>query len=461
MTGPSAPTAAPDQAGTVWPLSDEPAFERAPHEWREALAARFERDLRRHVMDAWFPRCVDRQSGGFFSDFDRRWRLNGPQHRMLETQARQTRTAARLGIAYPTEARWAEIALHGLRYLREVMHDPAEGGWYWMVDRSGRPMAGGTKHAHGTAYLVDAGVEVFRLTGAADAIELAREAFEWMQACLRDRIHGGYHGWATRDGRPIISTDDLPEPGLREPLGHGIGLKDINVHSDLLEAFTLLMEVQPHDRIREAASEVYDAITERFVTARGEMHYMIHADWTPLPALEEFGYHFQTALRVPIAAQFVGHPHEQALAVAYRLVDHAVARGLLDGGGFAHAGAAAEPNSIEGVPVMVRKRSFWVQTEALKILLLLALLDKRPEHYQNLTDGLVAFIDRELIDHRHGGWLALPLADQPLRRRLRPGRLMAKGDVWKDAAHEADLYLVGLRMLRGLSHTAPLDSVGS
>jgi cellobiose epimerase len=461
MTRPSAPTAAPDQAGTVWPLSDEPAFERVPHGWREALAAVFERDLRRHVMDAWFPRCVDMQSGGFFSDFDRRWRLNGPQHRMLETQARQTRTAARLGIAYPAEQRWVEIALHGLRYLREVMHDPTEGGWYWMVDRSGRPMAGGTKHAHGTAYLIDAGVEVYRLTGAAEALELAGAAFAWLEACLRDGTHGGYHGWATRDGRPIMSADEVPVPGLREPLGHGIGLKDINVHSDLLEAFTLLLEIQPDDSIRQAVAEVYDVITRHFVTPRGELHYMMHADWGPMPALEAFGYHFQTALRLPLAAPSVGRSHDEALAMAYRLVDHAVARGWLARGGFAHAGPAAEPNAIEGASLVVRKRSFWVQTEGLKILLLFALRDERAEHYRGLTDSLVRFIDRHLIDHRHGGWLTLPLADQPLRRRLRAGRLMAKGDVWKDASHEADMYVTGLRMLRGLGHKAPLVSVGS
>jgi cellobiose epimerase len=458
MVGAGARTAALGEADTPWPLSDGPAFGRVPHDWREALAARFERDLRRHVMDAWFPACVDNEAGGFFSDLDRRWRLAGPQHRMLEGQARQTRTAARLGRAFPSEPRWTQIALHGLHYLREVMHDKAEGGWYWMVDRSGQPMAGGTKHAHGTAYLMDAGLEVFRLTGAEEALELALTAFAWLQACLRDRDHGGYHGWATRDGRPIMTPDDVPAPELREPLGHGIGLKDINVHSDLLEAFTYLALTCPDEGVVSALGEVYEAITEHFVGPGGQMHYMISADWTPLPALEEYGYHLQTALRLPFAAPLVGRSASEALASSRLLVDHAVARGWLDGGAFAHAGPAAEPNDIEGTSIVVRKRSFWVQTEGLKILLLFALLDERPEHYRSLTDELVSFIDRHLIDHRHGGWLPLPLVDQPLRRRLRAGRLMAKGDLWKDASHEADLYLIGLRMLRGLAHSAALEA---
>jgi len=38
----------------------------------------FETALWRHVIDAWFPRCLDLTHGGFLSDFDRAWRPCGP-----------------------------------------------------------------------------------------------------------------------------------------------------------------------------------------------------------------------------------------------------------------------------------------------------------------------------------------------------------------------------------------------
>ena len=99
----------------------------------------------------WFPRCVDRLRGGYDCDFDRRWRHRGPQHRLLEFQGRQMRTAARLALAFPEEDRFADFALHGLRYLRDVMWDRRYGGWYALMAADGTPLAGGTKHAHGTA----------------------------------------------------------------------------------------------------------------------------------------------------------------------------------------------------------------------------------------------------------------------------------------------------------------------
>jgi cellobiose epimerase len=110
------------------------------------------RALRRHVMQAWFPRCLDHEKGGYLCDFDRQWRPVGPQVRMLEFQARQTRVAARLALAFPAEGEWAEYARHGFRYLRDVMWDEEGGGsWLWLMDREGRPEAGATKHAHSGA----------------------------------------------------------------------------------------------------------------------------------------------------------------------------------------------------------------------------------------------------------------------------------------------------------------------
>jgi hypothetical protein len=39
------------------------------------------------ILKACFPRTIDRECGGFLSDFDYRWRPRGQQHKMLEYQA--------------------------------------------------------------------------------------------------------------------------------------------------------------------------------------------------------------------------------------------------------------------------------------------------------------------------------------------------------------------------------------
>jgi cellobiose epimerase len=79
---------------------------------------------------------VDREGGGFLSDLDRPGRPFGPQHRMLEYQARQARNAARLALAFPAQSHWRELAIHGFRYLRDRQWDHQHGSWQCLLDAS-------------------------------------------------------------------------------------------------------------------------------------------------------------------------------------------------------------------------------------------------------------------------------------------------------------------------------------
>jgi hypothetical protein len=65
-------------------------------------------------------------------------------------------------------------------------------------------------------------------------------------------------------------------------------------------------------------------------------------------------------------------------------------------------------------------------------------------------------LETEFVDRRHGGWQITPRSDWPRRMRL-PGRALPKSDQWKDASHEADMYLAAIRMMRGLAPHAPID----
>jgi mannobiose 2-epimerase len=416
-------------------------------EWRSKQAEALHRALIRHVAKPWFPRCVDRADGGFLCDFDRRWRPIGPQHRLLEFQARQTRTAARMGTALPADASWAAIVRHGVRYLDEVMRDREHGGFFGLVDRSGRPQLAGTKHAHGVAYLIGAGAEAYRLTGEQLPLTIAREAFDWLDGALHDDEHGGYHGWATRDGRPILEQADLPAElagGDTDPLGHPIGVKDANVHSDLLQGLTLLASVTNDTHVRRRLAEVYDVLAASFITAAGEVHYLLERDLRPVPGPELYGYPLQSGNRLIRAASALGRPESDARALAQRLLDHALAVAwTARGGGFIEQEAR-------------RVRPWWIQTEGAKLLLQIAIDEADPANpYLARYSELLAAIEREFVDHRHGGWEVLARSDWPLRSRL-PWRGLPKSDMWKDASHEADMYLAGIRVLTGLGPDAPI-----
>src|SRR5574337_631902 len=95
----------------------------------QRLVPEFETELAR-LAAVWFPRSLDRQQGGYLCDFDRRWRPSGPQHKMLEFQARQCLAAARLAAWLTERQDLRDAALHGFRYLAGTCWDQVNGGWF-------------------------------------------------------------------------------------------------------------------------------------------------------------------------------------------------------------------------------------------------------------------------------------------------------------------------------------------
>ncbi len=410
----------------------------------------FERALRQHVLEPWFPRSLDLAHGGFLSDFDRTWTSCGPHDKLLEFQARQTLTAADALARYPGDQRLRDATLHGFRYLREVMWDGDAGGWYHRLDRAGTPLLASTKHAHGTAYAIHACVAVHRATGDPAALDLAKEGFEWLDRCARDREHGGYFGFMQRDGTVIRDPSHSPWKAEADHIGTEIGLKDVNVHSDLLETLVYLYRAWPDARVGERLAEVLEILSERMlVPSTGALHVFVTADWRPIPHLARAGHECQTAFRFTLAAGVAGDGAELGRRAGLML-DHAL-RYMHDSqrGGFFLAAPGAHPRRLQGRELVASDKAWWVQLEGLKALLALAHLMPDHEKYLRHFDGQWRYLRRQCLDHQLGGVYTSGLDVVPRWRRglgprFAPNAVTRKGHVWKDASHDgrALLYCV-------------------
>lgn len=423
-----------------------------PGEERLRIASEMEGVLRRHVMDAWFPRCLDRERGGYFCDFDRRWRLRGAQPRMLEFQARQTRAAARLALAFPGEGRWAEYALHGYKALRETMWDESHGGWYWLVDRDGSPSAGGTKHAHSTAYGVQSSALIYQVTGDSEALALAEDGLLWFDRRAHDDEHGGFHSWLLRDGTVIRKAQDLP-PSVRstDPLDHEVGLKNENVHGDWLEVLFELREVSKLPLVETRLKEIADIHMRHITTVGGEVHHTFHNDWTPQPCVERFGYGVLSAHRLLDVGTVNGLEALGKRGTA--ILAHTLRAAGRPEGGLRFAGPPGVPVVLQGTDLRVQRRSWWVQLEALRALAMAWNRESAAaDAYWPTLQKLWAFTRDEMIDHRYGGFYEWCPRDMSLKSKWvgrGGGWALRKGHSWKDASHDVDCLLRCIRELRG------------
>jgi mannobiose 2-epimerase len=389
--------------------------------------AELEHALWRHVLEPWFPRCIDHEHGGFLCDFDHAWNAVGPHLKLAEFQARQTWTAAEAARRYPEARGLREAALHGFEALAGMMWDRAEGGWFHCTDRAGRPLWRGAKHTHVFAYAIPACLAVHALTGEAAPRALAYEAFLWLDHHAHDREHGGYFGMMARDGRPLLAPSET-WPGPKDTLGTPLGCKDSNVQTDVLECLTEVAAALPDGPAPARLAAQIEAI-DRMTAPDGVLGHLWTPDWRRIDGPERIGYCLQGA-----SGLVESSPLRRVREVARRLLERGFTAGFdaAHGGFFEFGQAPGQPNA----------KVWWLQWEALSALACFGGEDWKGRDRARFAE-LWAYIRRDLFDEEHGGcgWFC---------RDSAPAGSNPKGTIWKDASHEARNLLYCLARLEKL-----------
>lgn len=410
----------------------------------------FQSILKEHIIDAWFPRSLDLEYGGFLCDFNRFWKLSGKQEKLLEFQARHTMFAAAASKFYPKNQQLKQAVLHGLNYLEQKMWDHKFGGWFHLLDRQGTPLHSRVKHLHGFAYAIEACSKVYEVTGETKALKLAQEAFNWMEHYAYDNQYGGYFGFLKEDGKLIRDKEFWEKP--TDTISTPINCKDANIHSDFLEAFFYLYRVWPSDKVKKRLIEVLNIMCEKMYLPSGS-YFFFKPDWTPIPYLEKFGYVFTAIYRLFLTKKFA--PDEKQIEqVICQLTDHLIECALDNlSGGYFFAGPAIANFYAQGIDLRLRKKLWWVEFEALRALLLVSKLKSDNHTYQKYFCNQWDYIENNFLDFRHKGTYyvstdSLPLWQQILGKNLAPKSFTKKGDFWKDASHDGLALLHGIFMLQ-------------
>ena len=253
----------------------------------KALAPRIEQNLRENVVPFWFPRCVDTVNGGYTVHYGPKGEVLGGGVKMIVTQSRQLWLASALlrsRYAIPASATRPTTAI---RFLRDVMWDKANGGFYWQVDVTGKqvmrateaPLRPGLRHLRRRRVRDGDGQQ-------GGARRSRCDAFRLIDAKAHDGIHGGYREYFAADWS-AAPAGDTP------PLGAPADLKLMNTHLHLLEAWTTLLRASADPLVRERLIELVDIETHAVVRVGWTAHTDRHrADWTPIldPAAARVSY---------------------------------------------------------------------------------------------------------------------------------------------------------------------------
>ncbi len=284
-------------------------------EARRALAAELDAYLWKHVLAPRFPRCVDREHGGFHVGYARDWSPRADRSRFVVYEARVVWTAATVARLRP-EAReeYLGYARHGVRYLADVMWDRARGGFRTHVDPAARPTSGEERDArpvYGQAFAVYALAAAHAASGDPEPLELAQRGWRWIEDHYRDGLGPGY--------RSAVGDVSIDGPGAH---------RTMNDHIHLLEAYAELLRSWPDPELRKRTEELLAFVRDRLFTEPGCLYIALRPDGRVVPAPVSFGHDVETAFLMIEAEEALGRePSVATLRAARMLVDHALARG--------------------------------------------------------------------------------------------------------------------------------------
>lgn len=403
------------------------------------------------LLETWYPRVLDEEHGGYLTDFDADWALAGPQNKMIVTQARHVWTASQAAMRYPENSMYLNVAMHGYQFLREAMWDEEHGGFYTLVSQTGTPILTGgnaNKTAYGNAFGVYALAALAQASESTEVLDFAQRAFYWLEENSHDPDQLGYFQFLEQDGTPIKQGFNGTPP------------KDQNSSIHLLEAFTELYRIWPHKDVRRRLEEMLVLIRDTMVLDNKYLQLFFQEDWTPLSYRDSsvvvreanyykdhvsVGHDIETAFLMLDAAKVLGIPTTQTLEAGKSMVDHALAVGWDQSGGF-YDYVYYLPGD-DKASVIIDTKNWWAQAEGLNSLLLMHThFPDDPNTYFEKFKTQWTFTSKNLIDHERGGWYGGSLDKQPERINS------AKSGIWKGSYHTVRSLMHCADMLKKLQN---------
>ena len=405
---------------------------------RLKIAKEMDLSIRTELLNKWYPQSVDSLYGGFLSTFTYNFQPQGPQDKMIVTQARHVWSNAIAYILYPAITYYKQCARQGFAFLENSMWDKINGGFFTLVDRKGNVKDGSTKTAYGNAFGIYASAAWYQSSGDTNALRMAKNCFWWLEKHSHDSLYKGYYQDLLPDGTPVKRDASSSSNST-------VGYKDQNSSIHLLEAFTELYAVWPDPLLRIRLQEMLLLIRDVITTRQGYLTLFLTPNWTPVSFKDSseavilkhrnidhvsFGHDVETAYLMLEASHILELKNDNlTLTIAKRMVDHALLNGWdSKTGGFFDEGYYFKNKG--SISIIKNSKNWWAQAEGLNTLLLMAdhFPDDKMQYFEKFKI-MWLYIKNYLIDHKYGDWYEEGLDTRPERKTA------LKGHIWKATYH--------------------------
>jgi cellobiose epimerase len=375
------------------------------------------------ILHYWMEHTID-SKGGFYGRIhaDNRVEPGAPKGSVLNARILWTFSAAQR--LYPEEG-YLQTATRAYQYIRTHFIDREQGGVYWSVDASGRPLDT-KKQVYALAFTIYGLTEYYAATGQVEALEEAIRLYRDIEIHSFDPVRGGYLEAFSKDWGPAgdvrLSAKDVNEK------------KTMNTHLHILEAYTNLYRVWPDARLSEQLHSLIGDFPRHMIDpATHHLVLFLDEDWNRRSETISFGHDIEASWLLLEAAEAIGTPLLETLQnTSLKMVD-AACEGLAPDGSLYYE---YEPSDGH----WRKEKHWWVQAEAM-VGLVNAWQLSGDISYRERFERVWAYTDRWVIDHRGGEWIwGLNADNTPMEGEDKVG-------IWKCPYHNGRALMELLRRL--------------
>jgi cellobiose epimerase len=339
------------------------------------------------ILDYWKEHTVDLEQGGFYGRIDHQGIVDATAPKGLVLNARIL-YAFSAGYRKTKQAQYLQMAQRAFKYLCTYFYDKTFGGMFWAVDADGKPLDT-KKQVYGIAFCIYALSEYHIAFESKEALVLAKELYELLEAKTYDKVNGGYfeaftQGWTLLDS-PKLSNKDQDSP------------KTMNTHLHVLEAYSNLYHIWPHQKVKESIVGLLNNFKHQFLSPNDHLQLFFSNNWMLESDTISFGHDIEASWLIWEAAKLV-EDEQQLLTTKQMILSIAqAARKGLD-----TDGSLLNESNTE-LTVWNKERHWWQQAEAMVGWMNAWQLNGLQENFETVIDCW-CFIKTHLFDKEKGEW---------------------------------------------------------
>ncbi|WP_404425444.1 AGE family epimerase/isomerase [Nibricoccus sp. IMCC34717] len=393
------------------------------------LAQKLDEELTGNILPYWLAHARNPANGGFYGLVDA---ANKPWPGSERGALLTARILWTFSAAYHRDRRpeYLEMAQVAFRDLQRFV-DREHGGLFWSLTADGRPLDM-SKQVYLHSFGIYSLAAFFQATGDAAALEQAKELHRLVDAKAHDPKAGGYFEVFTREWKRNGLFPPKSVVGPTHP-------KSQNTNLHMLECLTQLLRVWPDEGLRARLREQISIMCERVRDpATNHLGLYFTEAWTPINDECSYGHDIEFTWLLCEAAEVAGG--EALLAevkpVALAVVDTVMREGMDTDG------AIWDTGTPKG-GVANKRKDWWPQAEAVVAFINAFQLTGDPR-YAAAAEKTWAFIEAEIVDRKGGEWWLFATNDPARRARL------PKIAMWKCPYHNGRACMEGVDRVRAL-----------